>query len=79
MAAIIIAILVVGGLVGVFLFVLRSRDWEVRRLLPPSASSLLGGTSSSPETFSNIAYNSSKLSSRRGKQILRARLPSQGL
>eukprot|EP00090_Calanus_glacialis_P023847 TRINITY_DN3698_c0_g1_i11.p1 TRINITY_DN3698_c0_g1~~TRINITY_DN3698_c0_g1_i11.p1 ORF type:complete len:817 (-),score=174.96 TRINITY_DN3698_c0_g1_i11:226-2388(-) len=39
-AAIIIAVLIVGGLAGVMVVMLRSRDWDVRRLVPPQASAI---------------------------------------
>jgi hypothetical protein len=55
-AGIIIAVLIVGGLAGVMLVMLRSRDWDVRRLVPPRAAAVFSSGDKS-SAFSNISYS----------------------
>ena len=56
-AAIIIAVLIVGGLAGVMVVMLRSRDWDVRRLVPPQASAIFS-SGDKTSAFSNMSYSS---------------------
>ena len=56
-AAIVIAVLILGGLAGVMAVMLRSRDWDVRRLVPPRASAVFSSGDRS-SAFSNISYSS---------------------
>ena len=56
-AAIVIAVLVVAGLAGVLMVMLRNRDWDVRRLLPPSRATVFS-SQDNKSAFSNISYSS---------------------
>ena len=59
-AAIIIAVCVIFSLSAVVLVMLKNRDWDVRRLLPPRLVEVVApnNNSSAMATFGNIAYNS---------------------
>ena len=60
-AAIIIAICVVFSLTAVLVVMLKNRDWDVRRLVPPRLVEVVApnnNNSSAMATFGNIAYNS---------------------
>ena len=52
-AGLVIGILVVVGLAAVLLVMLRSRDWEVRRMLPASMQT----SSGAGQVFQNMSYN----------------------
>merc|ERR1711915_275654 len=54
-AGIIIGVLTVGALAGVFVVMLRNRNWDVRRLVPPRRATILS-SSSNDNAFSNISY-----------------------
>jgi len=56
-AAIVIAVLVIVALVGGLLVMLRSRDWDVRRLIPPSRATVFS-SQGNKSAFSNISYSS---------------------
>merc|ERR1712228_968564 len=44
-----------GALAGVFVVMLRNRNWDVRRLVPPRRATILS-SSSNDNAFSNISY-----------------------
>ena len=61
-AAIIIAICVVGAVSAVLVVMLKNRDWDVRRLVPPRlvriAAPNTNNTNTAMSAFGNISYNS---------------------
>ena len=59
-AGIIIGVLTVGALAGVFVVMLRNRNWDVRRLVPPRRATILS-SSSNNNAFSNISYQTGNL------------------
>jgi len=54
----VIGVLVIVGLAGVLLVMLRNRDWDVRRLLPPSRATVFSSQDNNKSAFSNISYSS---------------------
>ena len=68
-AAIIIAVLVVGGLAAVLLVMLRNRDWDIKRLVPPRAATVFS-SENRMSAFSNISYNTGTLGVRRRSVFL---------
>lgn len=60
-AAIIIAICVVGAVSAVLVVMLRNRDWDVRRLVPPRLARMAApntNNNTAMAAFGNISYNS---------------------
>ena len=55
-AAIVISVLVVGGLAALLIVMLRNRDWDVKRLIPPRAAAVFS-SQDNKSAFSNISYN----------------------
>merc|ERR1719167_278863 len=64
-AGIIIGVLTVGALAGVFVVMLRNRNWDVRRLVPPRRATILS-SSSNNNAFSNISYQTGSENVRTG-------------
>ena len=61
-AAIIIAICVVGAVSAVLVVMLKNRDWDVRRLVPPRLARMAApstNNNTAMAAFGNISYNSS--------------------